>query len=350
MRFLKYVLLMFILSLWPVSAQKHKTNEEPKPQILPLPPEPPMAVAAGTDTLDFHISPLTSTGGLSAQIRQSLNNLLRDTHGETIVKLRAFVAGTGDARRVQAQVAQLFTEHKLPLPVLSILEVGALEAPGEQVVIEAVVSTHRVVNPNGLAFFFGQSAPSLTKAVQRLKASVGAAAVPADHVQSLTCFTSETGNFTTNASGIRGQFPNTGVNIVQSVRDPQSEFTQCEAVGQLTSPPKAVVEHLSSANATLVNAPQLIFTGLQLSFGSYHTRRLTGCKRRRGRSGAIRPRWWWTDSRSTVSPLRRCERITRSHPDSLLCRLLKAFRRLMQPAAWRRFWHRRARRAPVRML
>src|SRR5205814_4081539 len=106
-------------------AQKRK-NEEPKTQVLPLPKELPMALAADTETLDFHISPLLRTGGLAAQIRQSLNDLIRDTRGETIIKLRAFVAGAGDARRVQAEVTQLFTEHKLPLPVLSVVQVGGL--------------------------------------------------------------------------------------------------------------------------------------------------------------------------------------------------------------------------------
>src|SRR5581483_5847265 len=125
-------------------AQRRK-NEEPKTQVLPLPPELPMALAADTEMLDFHISPLLKTGGLSAQIRQSLNDLIRDTRGETIIKLRAFVAGAGDARRVQAVVADLFTERKLPLPVLSIIQVGALGQETAQVVIEAVVSTHRTM-------------------------------------------------------------------------------------------------------------------------------------------------------------------------------------------------------------
>jgi enamine deaminase RidA (YjgF/YER057c/UK114 family) len=261
--------VVLLLAAAPAGAQKHKPDEEPKPQILPLPPEPPMALAADTGSLDFHISPLSNSGGLSAQIRQSLNNLIRDTHGETIVKLRAFVAGTGDARRVQAAVAELFTEHKLPLPVLSILQVGALGAPGEQVVIEAVVSTHKVVNPSGLGFFFGQSGPSLEAALQRVKASADAAAVPGDHILSLTCFTSQIEDFRATGKSVRALFPNTAVNIVQSVRDPASDFTLCEAVGQLVSPPKTTIEHLGTVNATLVNSPQLVFTGLQLSFGSY---------------------------------------------------------------------------------
>ena len=94
------VLLLTLAS--PGSYSQRKKNEEPKPQVMPLPPELPMALAAETETLDFHISPLLRNGGLAAQIRQSLGDLIRDTHGETIVKLRAFVAGAGDARRVQA--------------------------------------------------------------------------------------------------------------------------------------------------------------------------------------------------------------------------------------------------------
>ena len=86
-------------------AQRRK-NEEPKSQVQPLPPQPPMALEAATESLDFHVSPLLRTGGLGAQIRQSLGDLIRDTHGETIIKLRAFVSGAGDARRVQAETAQ----------------------------------------------------------------------------------------------------------------------------------------------------------------------------------------------------------------------------------------------------
>src|SRR6201996_9063645 len=137
-----------------LTAQKRRNNEQQKVQIQPLPPEPPMALAADSDSLDFHISPLLKSGGLSAQIRQSLNDLIRDTRGETIVKLRAFVAGSGDARRVQAQMIDLFSEHKLPLPALTILKVGGFGIEATQIIIEAVVSTHRSVNPNGLAFFF----------------------------------------------------------------------------------------------------------------------------------------------------------------------------------------------------
>jgi enamine deaminase RidA (YjgF/YER057c/UK114 family) len=258
-----------VLTVAGSAAQRHK-NQEPKTQVLPLPPELPKALLADTATLDFHISPLLRTGGLSAQIRQSLNDLIRDTHGETIIKLRAFVAGAGDARRVQAEAANLFTDRKLPLPALTVLQVGALGQETAQVVIEAVVSTHRTVNPSGLAFFAGQNGASFDEALRQLRESVAAAGVAPDHVLTSTCFTSQIGGYDTARSAVQSAFPNTAINIVQAVRDPPNDAGMCEAVGQLAQPPAAGgVVLLKKSRATLVNTQQLIFTGLQLSFGSF---------------------------------------------------------------------------------
>ena len=262
-------LAIFLLAGFHLAAQKKK-NEEPKPQILPLPPELPMALAAETGTLDFHISPLLQTGGLSAQIRQSLNDLIRDTRGETIIKLRAFVAGAGDARRVQAQVADIFTERKLPLPVLSIIQVGGLGYEAAQVVIEAVVSTHRGVNPSGLGFLAGQTGASLHEAVEHLRKSASAASISPDRILKCTCFTSRLDNYASARAEIQAAFPNTAINLVQALRDPANDSSMCEAVGQLTQPPaEGPLVWLKNARATLVDSHQLVFTGLQLTFGSY---------------------------------------------------------------------------------
>ena len=59
---------------------------------MPVLKDPPGAVFAETDRLVFHVSPLSNKGLLSQQVRDALKALLRDTHGATIVKLRAFVA------------------------------------------------------------------------------------------------------------------------------------------------------------------------------------------------------------------------------------------------------------------
>lgn len=253
-----------------LAQRNRRSTEEPKPQILPLPPELPMALAADTETLDFHISPLLRTGGLSTQIRQSLNDLIRDTRGETIVKLRAFVAGAGDARRVQAVVGEIFQSRKLPFPVLSIIQIGALGQQAAQVVIEAVVSTHRNVNPNGLAFLAGQTGASFAQALERLQNSARAASVRPERMLSCTCFTSQIEDYERTRSAIQSAFPSTAINVVQALRDPASDSAMCEAVGQLDSPPAdGPVVWLKDARATLVHSHQLIFTGLQLSFGNF---------------------------------------------------------------------------------
>jgi hypothetical protein len=252
------------------AGQHSKKYEEPKSQVQPLPPEPPAALAVDTDTLDFHISPLLKSGGLASQIRTSLNELLRDTHGETIVKLRAFVAGTGDARRVQALVTDLFTERKLPLPVLSILQVGALGQEHAQVVIEAVVSTHKTVNPNGLAFLFGQQGATLDAAIRKLRSDTDAIGVAPEHILTCTCFTGVISDYQTAVTSLHSLFPQAQPNFVQAVRDPVSQHTVCEATAQLsTPPPQGPVVLLDYAHATLVHSQQLIFTGLQLTFGGF---------------------------------------------------------------------------------
>jgi hypothetical protein len=253
-----------------LARQHKKHDDEPKTEVMPLPPQLPMALAADTQTLDFHISPLLGTGGLDAQIRRSLNDLIRDTHGETIIKLRAFVSGAGDARRVGAETGQIFTDHKLPLPVVSIVQVGALGGESAEVVIEAVVATKRDINPNGLAFFSGQSAPSFRQAAERLAESARAASVPAGHVLTCTCFASILGDYASMRAALQSEFPNSAINIVQPLREPGDGAATCEAVGQLSAPPRnGPVEWLSKARATLVNSPQLVFTGLQLTFGNY---------------------------------------------------------------------------------
>ena len=229
-----------------------------------------MALGADTEELDFHISPLLRIGGLAAQIRQSLNDLIRDTRGETIIKLRAFVAGAGDARRVQAEVRQIFTERKLPLPVLSILQVGALGDQAAQVVIEAVVSTHKTVNPNGLAFLAGQMGPSLNEALEQVKASARAAGIEPERVLTCTCFTSRIENSDATRAMVQAIFPKSAINVVEALRDPANDASTCEAVGQLREATRpGPVVWLKNSRTTLVTSHRLVFTGLQLTFGSY---------------------------------------------------------------------------------
>jgi hypothetical protein len=268
---LTLALIALLVSTAFSSTQRRKgREEEPKSQVVPLPRELPTAIAADTSTLDFHVSPLLKTGGLAVQIRRSLTNLLRDTHGETVVKLRAFVSGVGDARRVLSEVTAIFTEKKLPLPVVTVIQIGRLSDDLAQVVIEAVVATQKNVNPNGLAFLAGQTGKTFTDALNGLRQSAAEASVSPDQVVSCTCFVSNLEGGGAQQSAIQTLFPKAVANVVQAVRDPIEQSTMCQGIGQLAhSPEQGPLVWLKKAHASQVNSPRLVFTGLQLSFGSY---------------------------------------------------------------------------------
>ncbi len=252
-------------------AQKRKRKEEElKTQVLPLPRELPMVLEADTKGLDFHVSPLLKTGGLAAQIHRSLTDLLHDTHGETIVRLRAFVSGVGDARRVASEVSELFSSRKLPLPVLTVLQVGGLGENLAQVEMEAIVSTPRTLNPNGLVFLSGQTGSSFSDALNRLRKSAEMASVTPEQIVSCTCFISRLESGRRERETVQGTFPKAAVNVVQALRDPPNDTSMCEAIGQLgPASSDAPLLLLKEARASVVRSPKLVFTGLQLTFGSY---------------------------------------------------------------------------------
>ena len=213
-----------------------KKEKELDTQTLPLPPEPPSAVIAETGKLTFHVSPLSAKGLLTQQVRDALKALDRANSGGTIVKLRAFVAGTGDMRRVAAIVSEDFSEKKIPLPVVTTMQVGALPLEGAQVVIESMSVDKKTVNPNGIAFFPAQRAAELAAAAK---------AQQADLVQ-VTCFVPD-------ARAPMTQFPGVMVNLVQPTRLATETETSCEGVGRLQKAGKS--------------PGKLVFTGIQMAFG-----------------------------------------------------------------------------------
>src|SRR5579863_6378439 len=99
MRAFPLAILMCGLALLAAPAQKKKKEEIT--QTLQLPKELPSAVTGDTRHLTFHVTPLSSKGLLSQQIRDALKALSRECGSDTVLKIRAFVAGTGDLRRVR---------------------------------------------------------------------------------------------------------------------------------------------------------------------------------------------------------------------------------------------------------
>src|SRR5258708_4816071 len=112
------------------AAQKKKKEVT---QTLQLPKDLPNTTTGDTRRLTFHVSPLSAKGLLSAQVRDALRALLHETGGSTVLRIRAFVAGSGDQRRVRDLVSEAFTDRKQPLPTLSLVQSGGLPMEGAQV-------------------------------------------------------------------------------------------------------------------------------------------------------------------------------------------------------------------------
>jgi hypothetical protein len=155
-------LLVCAMSPVPGSAQQKNGLDQPEDlaQVRELPKEPPPVVVAETSRLEFRVSPLSAKGLLSEQVRDALKALFGQAGAAAIVKLRAFVAGSGDTRRVYTIVSETFTARRLPLPAVTVVQAGALPLTGVQVVMEATTVARKLVNPHGLAFLSAESAAS----------------------------------------------------------------------------------------------------------------------------------------------------------------------------------------------
>lgn len=233
--------------------KKNKKDTEPPTQVLAPLPDPPEAVVAETARLSFQVSPLSNKGLLSPQIRDALKALLRDNHGAQIVKLRAFVAGSGDLRRVQTVVAEEFTERKLTMPAISTIQVGALPMVGAQVVIEATSVDKRVVNPAGLAFYPGYADKDAAQAVAALRGRANGG----DIVRA-TCFLSTLDDAPKLQAAAAAAFPGAPVTIIQTQRLSVAPFVACEGIARV----KAGSVNLPG----MVTAGKIVMTGTKLVF------------------------------------------------------------------------------------
>lgn len=268
------------------AASQRNQKEEPPTQTLEIPKEPPSAVVADTDRLVFYVSPLSSKGLLSQQVRDALKALLGRAGRSSIVKLRAFAAGTGDIRRVQAIVSETFTARNQPIPVITVVQVGALPLPGAQVVMEATVADRKPANPHGLAFLAGQAAeePGLPsrmvslarEALPKLRGALGAAGLDGRDVVQATCFVSSMDNVWEVRRLIASEFPKAALDLIQPERAPSHAITGCQLVARLRAPAGEPLRFLKArepagsselSDVALVSAPRVVLAGGQMAFG-----------------------------------------------------------------------------------
>jgi enamine deaminase RidA (YjgF/YER057c/UK114 family) len=230
MRYWRFAFLAGLVFAAGLTAKKKEVVE--KTQILALPVDPPMVAVGETGRLVFHVSPLTARGLLSQQTREALKAILKLNGGVPVIHVRIFVAGSGDLRRAPQIVSEVFREKKLPLPSVSVVQVGALPMAGAQVVVEAVSVGKKEVNPDGLSFMEARPLDGFRGGTPLL----------------VTCFAGSVDN----AAAIAARFPGAAVDVVQPQREMAGKETLCEAVSRGGS----------------VKAARLAFTGARVAFGT----------------------------------------------------------------------------------
>ena len=244
------------------SDKKKKHDQEPVTQALQLPPDLPAVTVADADRLVFEVTPLRGQGLLSQQLREALKTLLRQDR--PLVKLRAFVAGTGDTRRVQAVVSEVATEKRLSLPALTAVQVGQLPRDGAQVVLEAVAVEKKGANPNGLVMVPAESDSvnqplqpvllHLRRVLDRLRTSLASAGAGPDEALRITCYPTSLDEIDQFRIAVAAAFPKAVFDFVQPQRATLDSGVSCEAVARLVAPQPS-------------GAGRLVFTGAQLAFG-----------------------------------------------------------------------------------
>lgn len=249
--------------------KKKKPKKEPVEvtQVLELPKDPPQAVVVATDRLVFHLSPLSAKGLLSQQVRDGIKSLWSAAKGAQIVKIRAFVAGSGDMRRVVSIISEMFSDKRMTLPTVSVVQVGTLPLGGAQVVLESIAVDKKVVNPNGIAFVSGQ-ATKVQDAIGPLKLAVGDM-----EPRAITCFMASLDKLSDVRTQIASAYPKAVANYVQLRRDTLGDFVECEAVAAPSSAPSQDFEFRKStegrySDVVIVGPGKIVMTGTQLAFGA----------------------------------------------------------------------------------
>ncbi|HEV3330586.1 MAG TPA: hypothetical protein VG096_06380 [Bryobacteraceae bacterium] len=257
-----------------LSAAKKNKNGEDETQALQLPKELPSTAIGETRRLLFFSTPLSAKGLLSQQTKDALKSLERQAGGNTVLQIRAFVAGSGDLRRVRELVSETFTERHLPLPTLSLVQAGGLPLDGAQMVLEGIVDGKKDLYPGGLAFLVAPAvfsaspldpvAPLAEQSLMRLQQAVRAAGADASDVLRITCFLSSLDNIAATRRLVEASYPRAASNYLQAQRVPMRAMAACEAVAGLRStlPPAT-----AGAQIGVVSAPHVVLTGTQVSFG-----------------------------------------------------------------------------------
>jgi hypothetical protein len=233
-----------------------KKNKDDYTQTLALPKDPPQVTVGETRRLVFHVSPLSAKGPLAQQTRDALRALLKINGGLPIIHLRAFVAGSGDVRRIPQLVSEIFGDKRMPLPSVSLVRAGSLPLENAQVAFESISVAKRDVSPAGLDFVATDAVtapdplspvkPLLLKALDQLTAKL-----QGETPLSVSCFVSTITDGSNLMETVTSRFPGAASLVVQPQREPFQGLALCEA----------------AARGGKVSAERLAFTGTRVAFG-----------------------------------------------------------------------------------
>jgi len=256
-----------------------KKKKDDETQILQLPKELPGVVTGETRHLTFHVTPLSAKGLLSQQVREALKSLDHQAGSDTVLEIRAFVAGSGDLRRVRDLISETYADRKLPLPAATVVQTGGLPLSGAQVELEAIAAARKEVHSGGLAWIpalpataespLEPVAPLAQESLDRLRDALRTAGSEPGAVLRITCFLSALDNLETIRTRVAAEYPRAAADYVQTQREPPQALAACEAVAAVgTGTPRLEFRNLAGGErAALTGAARLIFTSSQTSFG-----------------------------------------------------------------------------------
>jgi enamine deaminase RidA (YjgF/YER057c/UK114 family) len=255
-------------------------------QTLQLPRDLPSTVEGDPRRFTFYVTPLTGKGLLTKQVHEALTALSHEAGGATILKIRAFAAGSGDVRRVRDLVSEFYSDRRQPLPTLSLVQSGGLPMEGAQVVLEATAAGKKDVNPNGLVLIAAQTvtspdpldpvAPLAAKSIDAMKTALRAAGSEAADVVKVTCFLSSLTGLDDTRKLVASEFHAVAANFVQTQRSTGRALAACEGTARLRRDaggsvvflnPEGLPKEAGQSQVALVGAHSVVLSASQVSFG-----------------------------------------------------------------------------------
>jgi enamine deaminase RidA (YjgF/YER057c/UK114 family) len=238
----------------------------------------PASMRAETAKLVFHLATPRAMASLELELNAALTQLRKANGAARLVKLRIFVAAGTDGGMIGGLTAANFKEAHELLPLLNIIQVGALEG-GARVLIESTAEAKTDANPNGLAFISGQLtqtpkggggllasvAPLAEKSIAAIQAALMANSLESTDVIRVDCFTSSLADRARVRTLVATAFPRAGVGLMQLERSAANNEVECESIARLKTKPAEPLVLINPTGAqfaqmALVSAPQVVFT------------------------------------------------------------------------------------------